>query len=150
VFISTGYGIGCVLLDINSGNPKVLWQNKNMNNHVSTCVLIGGYLYGCHDPVGWGGGGILRCLDLKGGEVMWEKDFGGTVSISAAGKALIVLSQNGTLSIAEASPKSYNEISCARIFKNLPVKCWTLPVFCDGKIYCRNFFGDLACIDMRK
>jgi outer membrane protein assembly factor BamB len=61
-FISTGFGVGCALLDLSSGTPSVVWQNKNMNNHVSTCVLVDGFLYGCHDPIGWGAGGVLLRL----------------------------------------------------------------------------------------
>ena len=28
-------------------------------------------------------------------------------------------------------------------------KCWTAPVFCRGRVYCRNDRGEIACIDLR-
>jgi outer membrane protein assembly factor BamB len=151
LFLSTGFGVGCVLLDISSGEPAVLWQNKNMNNHVSTCVLLDGHLYGCHDPVGWGRGGILRCLDTRTGKVMWEQDFKRTVSLSAADGKLLILTERGLLVVADASPKAYRELSRVQVFdENKTVGCWTPPVLCRGRIYCRSRGGELVCIDVRK
>ena len=149
-FISTGFGVGCALLDVSSGAPSVLWQNKNMNTHVSTCVLVDGFLYGCHDPVEGGGSGILRCLDVRTGKVMWEKDFKRTVSLSAANKKLIILTERGVLVIADASPTGYNELSSARVLDEKTFGLWTPPVLCRGRIYCRSHYGELVCIDMRE
>jgi len=27
--------------------------------------------------------------------------------------------------------------------------CWTMPVLCDGRLYCRNHPGRLVCLDVR-
>ena len=122
-----------------------------MNNHVSTCVLVDGYLYGCHDPVGWGGGGILRCLDARTGQVIWEQDFKRTVSLSAADGKLLILTERGLLAVADASPKAYRELSRVQVFdENTTALCWTPPVLCRGRIYCRSRDGKLVCVDVRK
>ena len=70
VFISRAeHSAACALLNIEGQAPKVVWQNDNMKNHVSTCVYIDGYLYG---PDGDAGEIVpLRCLDAKTGDVMW-------------------------------------------------------------------------------
>ena len=152
VFVSTGYQVGCALLDIGSGTPKVLWRNKNMSNHFSTCVLIDGYLYGCHGQAGFEAG-TLRCLEVVSGKMMWEKDLGRPMCLSAAGSKLLIITDRGRLHISEGSPKSYIEISSAQVFEKtgpIKAKCWTPPVLCGGKIYCHELFGDLVCIDMRK
>jgi outer membrane protein assembly factor BamB len=141
-----------VLLDIEGNKPKVLWQNENMSNHVSTSVYIDGYLYGItgdyylriQDC-------LFRCIDVKTGEVMWEQETRGASLISANGK-LIILEVNGTLHIAEATPSSYREISSVHIHENeeMPSRYWTPPVLYRGKIYIRNYYSDLVCIDVSK
>jgi outer membrane protein assembly factor BamB len=105
VFI-TYYTTRCVLLDIENGTPKVLYQNQNMQSDVVTPVLINGYLYGCHG-MAFNGLGVLRCLEFKSGTVMWEKDLGRPMFISAAGARLLLLTDRGTLIIAEASHETY-------------------------------------------
>jgi outer membrane protein assembly factor BamB len=82
---------------------------------------------------------------------MWEKDFEGTVSLSAANKKLIILTERGVLVIADASPTGYNELSSARVLDEKATgRFWTPPVLCRGRIYCRSQSGELACIDMRE
>ena len=153
VFISsyeTG-DIGCALLDMSSEKPKVLWRNKNMSNHFSTCVLIDGYLYGCHGRAGYGAG-VLRCVDAKSGKIMWEKDLGKPVCVSAAADKLLLLRTDGVLTVADASPRAYREFSGAQIIEGEKVfgQWWTTPVLCNGRIYCRNGAGILVCVDVMK
>ena len=62
----------------------------------------------------------------------------------AADGKLIVLSDTGTLVIAEASPTAFKPLAQAQV---LGGKCWTTPVLSHGKIYCRNARGDLVCVD---
>ena len=150
VFISTGYlSARCTLVEITGNQPTELWQNKNMRNEFSTCVYIDGYLYGSD-----GDHGRLcpfRCIDVKTGEVMWEKKMKMASLIAADGK-LIILDEEGTLHIAEATPSSYKEISSCDVLENeqKPRTFYTPPVLCNGKIYCRNLYGDLICIDVSK
>jgi hypothetical protein len=82
---------------------------------------------------------------------MWEQGMRGASLISADGN-LIILEDDGTLHIAEATPLSYKEISSVNIHKNeeIPPKYWTHPVLNRGKLYCRNYYGDLVCIDVSK
>ncbi len=108
-------------------------------------MLIDGYLYGWHgDPTS--GSGLLRCIDVRDGSVAWEKDLGRAICLSAAGDKLLLLADNGTLCIAQTSPRAYEEISRARV---LTFGCWTPPVLCNGRIYCRDRMGTLVCVDVR-
>ena len=54
VFITSGYGRGCAMIDISGGNAKKDWENKRMACHFSSCVLVDGKIYGVD---GKGGGG---------------------------------------------------------------------------------------------
>jgi len=102
------------------------------------------------------GGGSLQCLDVETGGVMWEEKLGKkSITLMAADRKLIILEADGILHIAEATPSSYKEISCCSLPGAIPgkegfKKYWTPPVLCGGRIYCRNSFGNLVCIDVRK
>jgi len=150
---------GSVLLDIGGGEPKVLWKNLNMHSEFSSPLMIDGYIYGVR------GGPERRlysylCLDVETGEVMWEEDLRtrekqvrpNQVSLMAADGKLIILEDDGTLRIAEASPSSYKEISSGNVFgdERKSRSFWTHPVLCNSKIYCRNRAGDLVCVDVSK
>lgn len=153
VFITQWIKMGrTVLLEIEGGEPKVLWESLNMESEISSPVVIDGYIYGVD------GGpstkrGSLQCLDANTGELMWnEKLNGKPISLMAADGKLIILDEKGTLYISEVSPASYKEISKGDIFGGEEKfrKFYTPPVLCNGKIYCRNYAGDLVCIDVSK
>lgn len=148
VFISTGYiNARCVLMEITENKPKILWQNENMRNEFSACVFIDGFLYGSD-----GDHGELcpfRCIDVRTGDVLWEKEMK-MASVTAADGKLIILEENGTLHIAQATPSAYQEISSCDLYRGEKAHrlFYTPPVLCNGRIYCRNFSGDLFCLDV--
>jgi len=142
IFISSGYNRGCALIKIGR-TPETLWENKNMRNRFSSCVLLNGYLYGIDGfdkPT-------LRCISFETGEVQWSYERLGKGSLMAADGKLIILGGKGELVIAEASPEAFKPISRAQV---LTRKCWTVPVLAGGRIYARNAFGDLVCLDVSK
>ncbi len=158
IFIAHWAPLGCFLLDIGEGEPKVLWKNRNMSSDTCSPVLIDGYIYGC-DGGPETGFGTLRCLDVQTGELMWEDDLRekgepktvGVSLIAADGKLIILEEKKGKLSIAEATPTEYREISSCEIPSETGIKKWsTYPVLYQGRIYCRNYGGDLVCIDVSK
>ncbi|MHC4153246.1 MAG: outer membrane protein assembly factor BamB family protein [Planctomycetota bacterium] len=122
VFISSGYGHGCVLLKLEGNNVTEVWQNKNMRNKMNGSVLFNGNLYGVDEE------GELRCLDFKTGDLIWSQKGFGQGSLMLADGKLIIMSENGNLVIAEAS--------------------WSVPVLANGRIYVRNSDGDVVCLDV--
>ncbi len=94
-----------------------------------------------------------------GAKVLWNVDVGyGYSSVviqdgrlyTADGK-LITLDVNGTLHIAKATPEGYTELAAVDVLKGAKKSRVfpTPPVLCGGRIYCRNYAGDLVCIDVR-
>ncbi len=74
------------------------------------------------------------------------------ISLAAADGKLIVLEESGKLSRIAASPEAYRAISSCVLEKDGKRyrKFYTAPVLCNGRIYCRNYAGDLICIDVRR
>jgi outer membrane protein assembly factor BamB len=150
VFISTGYTLArCALLEITGNEPQVMWENENLRNKFSSSIYIDGYLYGSDGDEGKVA--PIRCIDVKTGDVMWEKKMKMASLIAANGK-LIILDEEGNLHIAEATPSSYKEISSGDILggERKPRMFYTPPVLYKGNIYCKNFRGYLVCIDVSK
>jgi len=119
-----------------------------MRNHYSTIVLIDGYMYGIDGY--YSEAKLLTCIDFKTGEKMWSENLN-PVSLMAADDKLIILNEQGTLLIAEATPSTYKEISSGTIPDQKGFeKWWAPPVLLRGRIYCRSSTGDLVCIDVSK
>jgi outer membrane protein assembly factor BamB len=100
----------------------------------------------------------LQCLDLAGGKLKWvEKGIAGTVSI-ADGK-LLIMSADGQLIVAEASPAGYKELVRAKVYEsNMKGKAmngrdgaWVMPILVNNRIYCRDLRGatsEIVCLDV--
>jgi outer membrane protein assembly factor BamB len=138
-FISSSYGIGCALVDVSTNNLSMIYENKNMKNHMNSSVLSNGYIYGFDESE-------LKCLDFQTGEVKWSQKGLGKSSLMVADGKMIILTEKGDLVIAEVTPNAYKEISRAKVLSGL---CWTVPVLSGGKIYCRNHEGNLVCLDVK-
>jgi len=129
---------------------------------VQTCARTNAEaLFGTHCPNSltnsstWGAfaqdGWPLRCIEWKTGSVMWEKKMK-HATLMAADDKLFILEIDGTLRIANATASSYEELSSADVLEgaNKSRIFASPPVLYRGRVYCRNFAGDLVCIDMRK
>ena len=128
------------MLQLADRGLDVIWTNREMRNHMATCVLIDGYLFGFDEAV-------LKCLLWKTGEVQWSQRGLGKGSLMAADGKLIVLSDGGELLVADASREGFRPQARAKILN--AQNCWTVPVLVDGMIYCRSSLGQLVCLDVR-
>jgi len=140
LFLSSGYGFGCALFRISLKGATELWRNKNMRNHVNSCVLLSDHLYGYDE-------GELRCLDWNSREVKWStRDYGKGSLIAADGK-LILFGQRGQLGLAAVNPDAYQPL--AR-FQALGGKdTWAPPALANGRLYVRSL-DKLAAFDVRR
>ncbi|MFM7803008.1 MAG: PQQ-binding-like beta-propeller repeat protein, partial [Verrucomicrobiota bacterium] len=114
VFISSGDD-GGELLEVSGGSAMRVWKNRNLSTFTGTAVLLDGMLYG-HETAGYKRADQeLRCVDLETGSVKWgEKGFG-QGSIIAAGDRLIVLSDQGELSVVRANPANFELLARFRV-----------------------------------
>jgi len=135
--------IGTSLLDLSSGEPIEQWKQRNLRWYFNPGVVIGEHVYSIHGtthrPT------ELVCTELKTGKTIWSEEGYGSGGLMAAGNDVIVFDK-GTLTIFEASPEAFNLRLRQTVMKG---KCWTSPVLANGRIYCRNATGTLACLSLR-
>ena len=59
---------------------------------------------------------------------------------------LLVLTEEGALQVAVASPAKYAPTFSGQVIEP---KVWTVPVYANGRVYCRNAAGSLVVVDMK-
>jgi outer membrane protein assembly factor BamB len=146
-FISSAYTKGCTLLEITASADGSLaalpvYTHNRMRNYFASSIRKGGYIYGFDNN-------DVVCMDVRTGKVAWREEGIRTFkkgSLTMADDRLIILSESGKLSLAEATPDGYHEISSCDVSRN---KCWTVPIVAGGKLYVRDE-GRLVCLDLRK
>ena len=123
LFVSSSYDYGGALLQINAVGDGLAveqrWKNRAMENHYSSSVLHGNYLYGFDDS-------ILKCIDANTGAQQWASRGPGKGSLIFADGHLIVLGGEGKLVLAEATSEEYREIASLQVFED---QSWTLPPY---------------------
>jgi outer membrane protein assembly factor BamB len=145
IYVTAGYGIGSMSFKIEPGNKVAMvfdetgGTNKVMKNHHGGVVLVGDYLYGYSDGVGW------TCQDFKTGALVWgEKAKLGKGAIAYADGMLYCLDEaTGNVALIEASPAGFNEKSRFKIDPQTAIRSpqgriWTHPVIANGKLYLRD------------
>ncbi|HZT82064.1 MAG TPA: PQQ-binding-like beta-propeller repeat protein [Gemmataceae bacterium] len=143
LFISSGYGKGCALVKVwpaakDSWQARRVYEGNQMLNHFSSCVRWKDQVYGFSDP------GVLTCLDLRTGKVLWTEKGFKKGSLLAADGYLILLGENGKLALAEATPEGYREKAlCSPMGR----KCWVMPVLANGRLYLRDE-DKVVCLDL--
>jgi outer membrane protein assembly factor BamB len=144
IFVSSAWGEhkgGGVVEIVERGGELAaerLWHAKLIDGEISTAVLVGGHLYGFK-------GSILVSVDAATGEMGWSaRGFGRGSLIAAEGK-LIVLAEDGTLALVEASPDEYRLLARAPILSG---RSWTAPSLADGRLFLRNG-EEVVSLDLR-
>lgn len=145
LFVSTGYNIGCVLLNFDGISLSPEWQNKEMRNHMNSCVLHQGYLYGFDGNSHSRRTVTLNCVEWSTGRLVWSQPGMGCGAVSATLEHLLITSDEGELILADLSPQGYREVGRVRVMNE---QCWTVPVLCNNLVYCRGADGTLACVDV--
>lgn len=146
IFISSGYGKGAICLRWSGeGDPEKVWQSRDMKTQMNAAVLLDGHLYGV-DGNESGDGTGLKCLALETGETKWIVTEVAHGTVSAVNGKLLVLTEGGMLQIADATPSGYQPTFSQKV---VDPKVWTVPVYANGKAYCRNAGGQFVALDLK-
>ncbi len=137
VFLSAEYGAGAVTLELPSrrgATPEVVWTNGNaLNNHYATSVHRNGVLYGFHGRQE--GSPALRAVAFDSGKILWSEERFGAGSILRSGDRLLVLTEDGELLLAEASPDRFKPLARSRILDGV-VRAY--PAAAGGRLFARG------------
>ncbi len=134
VFVSSDYGTGCALLEIEGGRAgmtvREVYFNREMKNHHSSSVLVDGTLYGYSSR-------NLTALDFETGERLWRDRSVGKGSLIYADGHLYVFGEKGVMGLVVATRKGYREKGRFDVPRsNRP--SWSHPVIANGKLYLRD------------
>jgi len=145
VFYGSGYNTGgtCLRLESNGNTTRAVevYKTKDMKNHHGGMVIVDGFLYGCDE-------GILTCLDLLSGRVMWKERSPGKGSITFADGMLIVRNEQGPVTLLEANSQRYVEKGNFDQPSRTNRQSWAYPVVANGHLLLRDQ-GTLLCYDLR-
>jgi outer membrane protein assembly factor BamB len=148
LFISTGYGKGCMMLEVSATGAKKLWESKALVSKFPQVILDRGYLYGVSDEAG----GILKCVKWPENKVAWEvkgagdrMGSGGSI-VRFGDDYLITLSERGRLTLAKATGQGYAKISQVKEITH-GTNVWATPTIANGKLYIKGV-EELICLDI--
>jgi outer membrane protein assembly factor BamB len=134
IWISSDYGNGGGLVEIKADAKGVtaseVYFTRDMRNHHSSSVLVGDHLYGFS-------GGILTAMSFDTGQVAWKDRSVGKGSLVYADGLIYLLSEDGVVGLAEATPEGYREKGRFRIPQDsLPT--WAHPIVAGGHLFIRD------------
>ncbi|MDE2887820.1 MAG: PQQ-binding-like beta-propeller repeat protein [Gemmatimonadota bacterium] len=142
VFISSGYDHGAALLRIEAGSDGFsatrVWESRRMKNHFGTSVLVGDYLYGFDNA-------ILKCIEARTGKEQWKHRGYGKGALIYADGHLLLMSDNGRLALAKATPEGFEERAGAQVLSG---RSWTMPTLANGRVFVRDM-RKIVCLDLR-
>ena len=145
VFLSSDYGTGCALLeiqgDLSGMSAREIYFNRSMKNHHASSVLVGDTVHGFS-------GGILTALDFRSGDVLWKDRSVGKGSLIYADGHLYVFSENSVVGLVEATRTGYREKGRFEL-PHSDEHSWSHPVIADGKLYLRDQ-DQLFSFDIRR
>lgn len=144
LFLSACYQTGAVLLKVRKDGVEEVWKNdESLSCHFGTPVVVGEQLYGFHGRQEEGG--QLRCIDWKTGKVRWSDDGHGCGSLIAVKDRLLVLGENGKLTLAAATPRAFTALSSAAV---LGRPCRAPMALADGLLFAHDG-RKLVCLKVR-
>ncbi len=149
VYVSSGYGVGSMLVDISDpANTSQIWFSNKMKNHHGGVILKDGHYYGYSDRIGW------ACQSADSGELVWsEKDALGKGAIAYADGCFYLISENeGVVVLIDASSEGWKEKGRFTLDPQSPNRkpdgrIWVHPVVSNGKLYLRDQ-EFISCFDV--
>jgi outer membrane protein assembly factor BamB len=135
LFISSAYGGGSRVLQLSQSGGKTavkeLWHN-GLQSHFGTVIRHGDYLY---FSSGHDGPAFMTCMKIQSGELMWQKRGFAKAQLLAADGKLILLDEDGTLALAEATPAEFQVLAQVSLLQSLS---WTPPTLAATRLYLRD------------
>ena len=145
MILTSGYGTGACGIQFSASGAKELWKNQVLRSHMQAPIGIKGHVYGI-DGDGGDAKAKLKCIEAATGKVVWESPQAETGVLAAADGKLIWVTGKGELIVVKADPSGYQEVARAQVARG---KIWSTPVLLNGRLYVRNWKGELLCLDVK-
>jgi outer membrane protein assembly factor BamB len=136
LFISSAYNYGSRVLELHQSGGKTtvkeLWYNKRLQSHFGTVIRNGDYLY---LSSGYSGPAFMTCVNTRSGKLVWQERGFAKAQLLGVGGKLILLDEDGTLALAEATPAGFRVLSKTSLLQKTS---WTPPTISGSKLYLRD------------
>ncbi len=124
------------LLEITRQNHEMKvnqkWFQPKLRGSCWTSIRIGDYVYG---SVGGHNTSFLAAAHWKTGKIAWRKRGFHMAQCLYADEKLILLDDDGKLSMAKVSPKGFDVLASFQVANS---RSWTVPTLVSTKLYIRN------------
>lgn len=118
---------------VTGAGPEIVWENKTFAMYMSTPVLNGSTLYGMATRQR----GSLFALDVNTGQEIWQGPgrLGENASLTDIGSALLVLNDEGVLTVQEKVERGLKTLATYRV-ADTPV--WASPAPAGGRLLVKD------------
>ena len=133
------YGNGLKAYALTLENALPLWEKNGWRDRGASAVIYSDHVYVV--------GGRMACVDLKSGDVRWEKRVGGEITSPVLADNMIISGINGCSDtvLLKADPAAFKELSRVRLGQ---AAC-SSPAIAGGKMFLRLNDG-VACYDIQQ
>ncbi len=147
IFLSGGYNAGSMMLKLTQDGDKITaapafrLEPEVFGSPQHTPIFYDGYIYGV------GADGQLNCLDLDG-KVVWTSTSTHTFGLgpyTIANGLIYVMNDSGLLTLAEATPSGYVQLSQAKVLEG--PESWGPMAIASGRLILRDM-NRMICIDV--
>ena len=146
------YRGGSERLRLTDGEPQVIWANpQTRTGNWQTLTLHQQHGYA---PRSLGETQLFQCIHIESGQIRWAENLGDWGAMTLAGDQLVIVTGNGELIIAPATPEGFKPILRKRFVQLPPFSrgmdhvVWTHPVWINGRLYVRTTHGRLFCLKL--
>ncbi len=147
IFLSGGYNAGSMMLKLSqdaetiSAQPVFRLEPEVFGSEQHTPIFYNGYIYGVRPDK------QLTCLDLDG-NVVWTSTSAhrfGLGPYTIANGLIYVMNDSGLLTLAEATPNGYVQLTQARVLEG--PDAWGAMAIVSGRLILRDM-NRMICIDV--
>lgn len=132
LLISSGYGTGTELVEVTHDNgtwaARRVWKTNRLRSKFSNLIVHGEFLYGLDD-------GIMACLELKSGALVWKDGRYGHGQLLLVGDLLLLTAEKGDVVLVEPNPAGLQEVARLEIFS---AKQWNPPALAGDLLLVRT------------
>ena len=136
MFVSSGYIAGSRALrltrDGKATRAQELWYDPHLRFTFLNPIRVGDFVYGTS---GQGATAIMTATHIETGETAWRKRGFSRATLLYADDKLLILEEDGDLTLARLTPSGMTTLAKAKIFDT---RSWTVPTLVGTTLYARD------------